>query len=382
MPKIGLLIDTLIGGGAERITLNLYDAFTELGHEAHIFLVANKIEHNLPDIPADRLHWLSEDGKISRNKVLNKLLLAQRLRKLVHGIESGQSQPFAFFISSAEDMDRLTRIAGMANVLIRYRNSMWVYLQNKIKNREGIKRKWRNWQFLRKFRAIYGGRHIVTVSHALIEDIVDKVGVRPKSIRTIYNPFNFSLYRSKAQEPSDYPDEPYILYLARFENRKRHDLLVRAFHKANPDCKLVLMGGVYTKSDQDELAMIRQLIQELGLEGKVLLPGFRSNPYPWIKHARLFAMSSDSEGLPTVLIESLILGTPVVSTDCPTGPSEILTGEFSRFLSPIGDADTLADNLREALSNYPEINEGLIAKYHHLEVAHQYIAHATQLFRR
>ena len=91
-------------------------------------------------------------------------------------------------------------------------------------------------------------------------------------------------------------------------------------------------------------------------------------------------MSSDSEGLPTVLIESLILGTPVVSTNCPTGPSEILTGDLARFLSPVGDHKSLARNMVDALSGYPAITESIIERYDSKHVAQQYIGHAEQLF--
>lgn len=118
-------------------------------------------------------------------------------------------------------------------------------------------------------------------------------------------------------------------------------------------------------------------IQRLDLKDRVLLPGFQKNPYPWVRHADLFVMSSDSEGLPTVLIEALILGTPVVSTDCPTGPGEILTGELKQFLSPPGDPETLAQNIKRALVSYPEITEREILKFEDRFSARQYIEHCT-----
>jgi len=375
--KIGLLIDSLIGGGAERVTLNLFNAFSELGYEPHIFLVINKIEHHLDDIPSGRLHSLSESGVFVKNKVFNKLMLAYKLRSVIRLIEKHDNEKFLFFISSAEDMDRLTRIAKVPNVYIRYRNSMWIYMQGKIGSKTGLKANYKRWRFTRKFRSIYSGRDIITVSNALHDDIINKVGVKPRSIKTIYNPFNFKLLNIKASESADFPGEPYILYAARIENRKNQELLIRAYHKANPKHLLVLIGGTYTESDKRELLMLKNLIQSLDISDKVIFAGFQSNPYPWIKNASLFAMSSNSEGLPTVLIESLILNTPVVSTDCPTGPSEILTGEFAQFLSPVGDIEALAKNITSAISNYPEIDEKIISKYHHLGVAKQYIEYAT-----
>jgi len=257
---------------------------------------------------------------------------------------------------------------------------MWVYLQNKIGSSTGIKQIYRRWRFTHKFRTIYGNRDIVTVSKALETDIVHKVGVIPHSITTIYNPFNFNWLHKKASEPANLPDKPYILYAARFENRKRHDVLVRAYNIANPSQILVIIGGIYTQSDKDEFKKIKKLTIELGISDRVIFPGFQTNPYPWIKNADLFTMSSDSEGLPTVLIESLILKTPVVSTDCPTGPSEILTGELNKFLSPVGNERILAHNIGIALDKYPDISEDLLSKYNHIRVSKEYIKHSLQCF--
>lgn len=370
----------MIGGGAERVTLNLFNAFSELGHYPYIILVSNKIEHQLDHIPNTQLHWLSETGVLSKNKMINKLRLAWRLKTTIKSIEIETKHKFSFFISSAEDMDRLTRIAKIPNVLIRYRNSMSVYIQNKVGKSTGAKRAYKKWRFTHKFRKIYGNRDIVTVSKALETDIVQKVGVTPRTIKTIYNPFNFKWLHKNASEPANLPSSPYIIYAARFENRKRHDVLIHAYKIANPSQILVIIGGIYTQSDRDEFKKIKDLTIELGISEKIMFPGFQKNPYPWIKNADLFAMSSDSEGLPTVLIESLILGTPVVSTDCPTGPSEILTGDLKKFLSPVGDKHFLALNINSALHQYPSITEETIDKYNHLSVSGQYIRHATNTF--
>ncbi|MGE5467640.1 MAG: glycosyltransferase [Ignavibacteria bacterium] len=359
--RIGLLIDSLIGGGAERIVLNFATKLTALGHDVHIILVKNAIEHDVSQF-GFRIHTLSDDGRLSRWRPVNKALLARRLRAAVQAIEA-DGKRFDFFISNAEDSDRLSRMAGLPNVYIRYRNSLVTYLENKMGSKTGLKRAIRRQRWLRKFRRIYGGRHIVTVSEALRHELVDVIGIRPASITTIYNPFNFDQLRALAAEPAPVPDEPYIVYAAKFENRKRQDVLIRAFAQADVPHKLVLIGGVYTDSDRRWLAAMERLIDELGVRDRVLLPGFQTNPYPWVKRAALFAMSSDSEGLPLVLVEALVLGTRVVSTDCPTGPSEVLVGELAPFLSPVGDAAALARNIERAVRAYPPIPPGLLERF-------------------
>lgn len=375
--RIGLLIDSLIGGGAERVVLNFAEKFSAQGHDVHIILVKNQIEHELR-APGVALHALSEDGVLARSRVVNKLLLARRLRRLVRGIEA-DGRRFDFFISNAEDSDRLTLLARLPNVFIRYRNSLVQYRETKLGSKTGFKRALRRWRWTRKFRRIYSGRHIVTVSEALKDEMVQQMGIRPRSITTIYNPFDFERLRALAAEPAPLPPEPYIVYAAKFENRKRQDVLLRAYAMLDIAHKLVLIGGVYTDSDRAWLADMRRLIDELGIAERVMLPGFQHNPYPWIKHADLFAMSSDSEGLPTVLIESLVLGTPVVSTDCPTGPSEILTGELARFLSPPGDAAALARNIAKALQAYPPITPQMLERFQADYSIARYLEHCARM---
>lgn len=106
-----------------------------------------------------------------------------------------------------------------------------------------------------------------------------------------------------------------------------------------------------------------EYIKTKGLEQRVILKDFTSNPYPYIKNSKGLVLSSRLEGLPTVLIEALALGVPVASTDCPTGPKEILTDELAEFLSPVDDVNALANNLRKLVEHPPKITAQHIAKF-------------------
>lgn len=110
------------------------------------------------------------------------------------------------------------------------------------------------------------------------------------------------------------------------------------------DAGLVILG------EGPQRSALEQRIEELGLQQRVRLPGFDANPDPWLRAADLFVLSSDFEGLPTVLIEALAAGTPVVSTACPHGPDEILEQGRHGVLVPIGDRAALARGIRTALS--------------------------------
>jgi len=375
--RIGLLVDSLIGGGAERVTLNFAEKFTALGHDVHVFIVRNEIEH---DTGAMRIHALSENGFLVKSRPLNKLLLAKRLRQEVAAIEA-DGKPFDFFISNAEEMDRLSGMARLPYVFIRYRNSMLHFLGCKIGNKTGIKRAIRHFRWLHKFRRIYGHRHIVAITEAMKRELLEDIGLRPASVTVIYNPFDFDTLRKLAEETAPVPSSPYIVYAARISGRKDQELLVRAFIKSDVPHKLVLVGGTTDEKEEHYQAHLKMLIRELGVEDRVIFTGFQKNPYPWVKHAALFAMSSESEGLPTVLIESLILGTPVVSTDCPTGPSEILTDEFAKFLSPVGDVEALASNIRRALESYPPITDTFLGRFRNDYAVQRYLAHVEEVAR-
>jgi len=114
------------------------------------------------------------------------------------------------------------------------------------------------------------------------------------------------------------------------------------------------------------------MIKQRDLEDRVEILGFQQNPYKYIKNAKLLVLSSDREGLPTVVIESLILGTPVVSTDCPTGPGEILTGDLAKWLVPVRDSDTLAKKINQALDSNIIIDKSHIEKFNLTNIQKEY----------
>lgn len=375
--RVGLFVDSLMGGGAERVALNFAEKFIELGHDARVFVLHPPIEHRVGNVP---IHLVSEQERLADWRPLNKLRYVRRIRKLVREIEA-DGKPFDFFISNAEDSDRLTRMAGLKPVFIRYRNSLVHFLNAKMGDTRGFKRAIRKARWLKKFRKTYGG-HLVTVSKALQDELINTVGLQPASITTIYNPFNFEQLRKLAAEPAATPASPYILYVARLTPRKRQDLLLRAYALAGVDLPLVLLGGVSGPEGVAYEKEMRRLAAELGIAESVIFAGFHQNPYPWIKNAALLAMSSDSEGLPTVLIESLIIGTPVVSTDCPTGPSEILSGDLATFLSPVDDAPALAANIKRALQCYPAIDGEHVERFRSDYTIKSYLAHYEAVAKR
>jgi len=115
------------------------------------------------------------------------------------------------------------------------------------------------------------------------------------------------------------------------------------------------------------------VIAEFGLEGQAYAVGFQRNPYAWLRQADRFVLASELEGLPTALIEALICGTPVVSTDCDHGPREILIGDLARWLVPVNNAPALARAIDQSLAEGVPIPEDSLGRFAIEDVAASYL---------
>ncbi len=191
------------------------------------------------------------------------------------------------------------------------------------------------------FRWLYPrAKRVIAVSRQM-QDLLEKQA-HLKNVNCIYNPVNTQLIHEKAQEHLALEGR-FILSVGRLEKQKRFDLLIEAFaqSKAQQDCKLVIVGR---GSQQD---VLEQRIKALGLEERVLLVGFDPNPYKYMAKAEFQVMSSDYEGYPLVLIEALSLGCPIVSTDCPTGPREIIRHGENGLLVEKGNVSAIAAGIDE-----------------------------------
>ena len=193
---------------------------------------------------------------------------------------------------------------------------------------------------------------IIAVSDGAADDLSISTRIPRDQIQVVYNPIITPEMDLKSRENLDHPwfkpgEPPVILAVGRLTSQKDYPLLIRAFarvRQAIPVRLLILGEG----PERNELT---SLINQLGLEDDISMPGFVHNPYAFMAHASVFVLSSRWEGLPTVLAEALYCGAPLVSTDCPSGPREILqNGRFGKLV-PVGDVDCLADAIQDTLKN-------------------------------
>jgi glycosyltransferase involved in cell wall biosynthesis len=162
------------------------------------------------------------------------------------------------------------------------------------------------------------------------------------------------------------PERPLILSVGELSGRKDFETLIRAFAlvRRQRPCRLMILGR---GGARDRLLA---LAQGLGVAGDLELPGFVPQPYAYLAHADLFAFSSRREGLPLALVEALAVGTPVVSTDCPSGPREVLEGGRFGPLVPVGDHQALAEAMAATLdSPLPRERLRLAARPYEIESA-------------
>lgn len=191
---------------------------------------------------------------------------------------------------------------------------------------------------------------IVAVSRGVGVDVARAARLSAERVRVIYNPIVSGRIAALAAQGACHPwvangGPPLVLGVGRLVPQKDFATLLRAFARvrAYRSVRLAILG----EGPQRDRLML--LAQELGIHKDLLLPGFVTNPFAWLGRASLFVLSSAWEGLPTVLIEALACGTPVIATDCPHGPREILENGAVGPLVPVGDSVKMADAIHRML---------------------------------
>lgn len=217
---------------------------------------------------------------------------------------------------------------------------------------------------------------IVTVSKGVADDLLAHTTLPADRVRVIHNPVVTPELLARGEEPLDHPwfapdSPPVILGVGRLSPQKRFDILLRAFAQVRQQrpCRLLILG------EGDDRTELENLATELGVADDVSLPGFVPNSPAFMKRAAVFALSSAWEGLPTVLIEALAAGTPIVATDCPSGPREILASGRYGHLVPVGDSDALAQGILQSLQQplKPDDWQAAIRPYQPDTVIDQYL---------
>lgn len=260
------------------------------------------------------------------------------------------------------DKDRLNRLALWARRIARVPTRVAVRIGTTVTDNLA-RRSWldRNLQYF-SFRHFYPWADVILVpSRGAASDLARTARLSEERITVVPSPVLGPEIHVRAAEAPDHPwfepgQPPVVIGVGELCARKDFETLLHGFARLDGqhDLRLIILG------EGRRRAALEALVEQLGLRGKVDLPGFVANPYAWMARAALFVLTSRCEGAPVVLMEALGLGVPVVSTDCPSGPREILQeGRYGRLV-PVGDAAALGAAMLETLDR-PLVAEDLQA---------------------
>lgn len=332
MSKIALFLACLAGGGAERVMVYLARGFAEQGLD--VDLVVGKTDGPCLSLIPPEVRLVN----------LGTRRLIQTVPGLVKYLQKNQP---TVLLSAMEDINVIAlwcrRLAGVSTrVVVSVHNTISVESQTLTDFKKRLA------PYLARWFYPWADR-VVTVSQGAAQDLVS-LGLSKDSIKVIYNPVVTPELLKKAAQPLDRPwfssgEPPVILAVGRLDKQKDFSTLIRAFERVRQqrNARLIILGEGLERSS------LEALVQELGLEENVALAGFVENPYAYMAHAAVFVLSSLYEGLPTVLIEAMAVGTSVVATDCKSGPAEILeNGEYGKLV-PVGDIQSMAEAIVSTL---------------------------------
>ena len=329
--NIAMFIPSMTGGGAERIV-------------AHLLNYLNKDHYNLTLIVLKK--DLSYDIPLNVNiKVLEAKSLKTVLPELIKYFRQTNIDLLISHMSLTNIVALIARRLSKKSfpIIAVEHNTPSIKYKNEGMLRQLI-------PFLMK-KTYHLADAIVCVSEGVRKDLVTLLlSKEHRNILTIYNPVVSKMLEEKKKEKINHEwfkqGKKVIIGIGRLEPVKNFSLLIEAFYdvyKQDNETRLIILG------EGSERSRLQQKIDSLGLSHVVDMPGFVQNPFGYLSRSSLFVLSSNFEGLPTVVIEALACGTPVVATDCPSGPREILVnGEYGEIV-PVGDREGIAKAIMKQL---------------------------------
>ena len=328
-----LIINDFRAGGAQKANIDLIKGFISFGHSVTVIAVENRIELNIPiGVP---IYFLQEIGKKTQG-YFGKISLKNKLSREWHRLN--KDKRFDTTISRLQFSNEITILAKIPNSHYIIDNSLPEEVKKLTKQNlfKGFRRKYR-------YIKIYKNKSLLPVSEGIKKDLIEYFKFDKKNINVIYNPIDFETIKELSNEKGSlqFPFK-YIIHVARAIGQKRHDLVIDSWKLITSEYKLVLLT--------DDVEKIKLLVAEREMQSRCIVVPFSKNPYPLMKNARLLVISSDFEGAPLVIPESVLCGTPIISTNCNHGPQEILGPKYKSNLAPKNNSIALSKKIIHELS--------------------------------
>ena len=369
--KLLFLINTLGCGGAEKVLVTLLNELADYDYKLYLVIFEDIV---------DLKEYLNRNVKficLHKKKKIDFFKLIFKLKSIINKIEPDiviNFQYYASFVShAAVSMSRIKckmisceHSNPAENLDVKFtKRLLWSavsYVYNKSDS-------------------------VVCVSEVVKQSLKNDFHVEEKKLVRIYNPIDLSSITEMAKEKiyhRFFDDENGIVIVSvgRLERVKRYDRLIKAFlaihHKIKNSYLLIVGKG----SLENELS---ELISKYNMTDKIELVGFKKNPYPWMARSDIFVLSSDYEGLPMVLIEAMVCRIPVITTDCSSGPGELIENHISGIIAEGKSSNTLSKEIIE-LSLNPEKRKMILNKaleqcqrFNSETIAREYIKTIEQL---
>jgi len=350
---IAVFIHSLSGGGAQRRTVTLVNGFAERGYEVDLVVIAARgplLGLLGPRVRLVALTSWVENHPLARAPRRVQLFLG--LRRIVRYFREARPGVFLAAASHVHVPILIAHRVAACDVPLVLRVS-----NHLSRSGSGDAKPKKRLFAPRLARWLYPRADaVIAVSRGVADDIHLVTGYPRERIHAVYSPILTDELRERAAASLDHPwfapgEPPVVLGVGRLVKQKDFPTLIRAFARVHAErpVRLLILGRAKKKKRQ----RLVDLIDSLGLAADVQLPGYVDNPLAYMARAAVLVLSSAWEGLPGVLIEALACGCPVVSTDCPSGPSEILAdGKYGRLV-PVGDATAMAAAINATLDAPP-----------------------------
>jgi len=350
--KIMFEIGSLSGGGAERVMVNLINHLDKKRYDILLLTHENK------NVYKKDLHSYIKIINLNKKSRLDFFKLILKTMKIMRNYQPDAVLSMLYYSNIIVLLANLF-LRRDYKIIISEHNYPRKYLP---KSRLSYLKKYLMKLTYRKANSI------VAVSEKIKRVLEEDFNVQSERIKTIYNPLPLEIIRSKSQKEvkdSFYKDKnaQVIISVGRLIEQKRFDRLLRALalvRKKNNSVRLIILGIGELQKELETLA------SQLKINKWVDFVGFKSNPYAWIAKADIFVLSSDYEGFPMVILEAMACHVPVISTDCPSGPGEIISnGKNGMLVSPANEK-ALADAMLTLLEDENLRIEKILPKYEEL----------------
>ena len=357
LPIILFILKALEGRGAERMVTTLARAYIEMNYDVHVLCLEDTKDMSLD--ARVHCHIVPYNEPLLDTEMEQAVAYKQVAGRIDNYVVEHIGMP-DLILASIYKVNWIMTYSQLPNIV----NVLHTALSRQFE----VQLKTAPEQIINHLKMVYGAHPCSCVSEGARQDLLALIGNSDK-VTTIYNPCDVDLIQQSVSQPFSLKDfglvqDSYLIHVASFDNMKGHRDLLYAYAKTEKKLPLVLVGKGRLEAE------IRELVHKLDISHCVKFLGFQPNPYPLIANATLLILSSKFEGFGYVIVEAQALEVPVISTDCPFGPRELLP---KKNLVEVCDIDGLAILINDAIAHPNNYNVPLKQQLLPTYIAQQYL---------